>query len=187
MLDTLNDIDVAIFRALNGSLTSLDTVMWWASQPLAWTPLYLVMVWAIWKKFDSSTKRISVFIGLLVCIGLTDLLSARVIKPTAARLRPSHQVELASDIHLHQFEDGSFYKGGKFSFVSSHAANHMGVAVFCGLILGGGWLLWLVVWALLIGYSRVHLGVHFPGDVLCGWMLGAVAGGFVYSKIKTRL
>ena len=185
MLDWLNNLDVSVFSAINGSLTSLDTVMWWASQPLAWTPLYLAMVWSLFKK---HANKLLILICIAVTVGVTDLLSARIIKPTAQRLRPSHQMKLASDIHLYQYEDGTFYKGGKYGFISSHAANHMGVAVLCGALLGGGaWVVWLVVWALLIGYSRIHLGVHFPGDVLFGWMIGAVAGGFVYSKAKLRL
>jgi undecaprenyl-diphosphatase len=192
VLEWLSAIDEGVFHAMNGAWPGGDTIMWWVSNPFVWTPLYVGIGLALRRKYGTDktgrSKRVLILVGLLVCVGLTDLLSSRVLKPTAARLRPSHRVEFVDSISLYEKPDGTVYKGGKYSFVSGHAANHMCIAVLAGILLGGGiWLWFLIGWALLIGYSRIHLGVHFPGDVICGWMVGASIGGMVYNVLKSRI
>ena len=116
--------------------------MWWVSNPFVWPPVYMGIGLALRKKFGADktgrAKRVLILVGLLVCVGITDLLSSRVLKPTAARLRPSHRVEFVDTISLYEKSDGTVYKGGKYSFVSGHAANHMCIAVLAGVLLGGG-------------------------------------------------
>ena len=77
---------------------------------------------------------------------VNDVLSSRILKPTSERLRPSHREEFVDTIHLYERSDGTYYKGGKWSFVSGHAANHMGVSIFMGAVLCGGFVLGGWMW-----------------------------------------
>lgn len=194
MIDWLYKIDEAIFLAINGAWPGGDTMMWWVSKPVTWTPLYVLIIVSIWKGFKSSSSRVVIFTGLVITVGLADVISARVLKPTAARIRPSHRVDLVEDVYLYSQSDGTKYRGGEFGFVSSHASNHMAVAVFVGGLFIGTtgsagvfWFWGLIIWALVIGYSRVHLGVHFPGDVVFGWLLGGVIGAVVLKIVRHRI
>lgn len=196
MLQWLLEIDKALFNAINGSFSACDTLMWGVSILWIWIPLYVFFMFCLWQKYGSrnergrrkGNRRAIVMISVVVCVALCDVISARVLKPSVARLRPSHSCEFVGNIHLHEYDDGTFYKGGQYSFLSGHASNHMAVAVLVGLLMESGiWMTLLMGWALLIGYSRVHLGVHFPSDVICGWMLGGGLGWMIYMIILRKL
>jgi undecaprenyl-diphosphatase len=120
---------------------------------------------------------------LVLAFGLTDFVS-NTIKHTLKNPRPNHVESLYS---IKRVEGGSGY-----STPSSHAANHMAIAICASAVLGlaWGWRLLLFAWAILIGFSRVYNGVHFPSDVLIGFALGgliAMLCYFLYKKVNNRI
>lgn len=183
MYDQLIEWDYGLFRFLNQPWPGGDVLMWAVSGVWLWIPLYIFLLWKLWLKAKKRpTRMAAIVLALGICIGGTDLFSARIMKPGFKRLRPSHRAELRDDIHLVTPNGHAKpYKGGSFGFVSSHAANHTGIAVFVGLLLGAGpWLWGLLIWAGLIGYSRIYLGVHFPADVAAGSLVGGMWGLSLY-------
>ena len=140
MIDALSAMDTSLFLALNGAFPALDGVMWWVSEPLFWTPLYVALMVASARRLGMG-RPLAVFAACVaLCVTGTDVVSARVLKPSVERLRPSHEPSLADQVHLVEERPGELYRGGRFGFVSSHSANHMGVAVLFGMLLGGAWL-----------------------------------------------
>lgn len=168
MLDTLNNIDTQIFLYLNGMHSAFwDSVMWWVSVKTNWIPLYVLILGYLVYRW--RWKALWILLGTVVLVTLSDQGSV-LIKESVRRLRPCHQVELAGIVHLVRE-----YCGGNYGFVSSHAANHFAVAMFTALWIREKWYrVFIMAWAALISYSRIYLGVHFPGDVLGGALLGVL-------------
>ena len=112
-------------------------------------------------------------VGITLTIVLADQITSTLMKPYFARLRPSHEPLLQSLIHI---VDG--YKGAKYGFASSHAANTFGAATFFFLLLRKNykWIGLIFLWAAVATYSRIYLGVHYPGDIVVGGFVGALAG-----------
>lgn len=179
MIDQLLEYDREIFLYLNGLHTPwLDPIMLFITETLSWLPLHLFLLYLIFK--DHQKKGWLVLIGLVITILLADQVTSTLMKPYFARFRPSHEPSLQSLVHV-----VNGYRGGKFGFASSHAANTFGTATFLFLLFGKTrkWIVMLFLWAALVTYSRIYLGVHYPGDILAGGLVGmlsAVAGFWIY-------
>ena len=176
MLEQLKELDNSIFLALNGSDSSYwDGVMWLITKTQTWIPLFLVLLYVVLK--NSNVRRlIIVVVALAITVALADRLSSGLIKPLVMRWRPTHDVTF-----LHTIDTVFGYNGGRYGFVSSHAANTFSLFVFLSLMFRSRLLsVCLLCWALMSSYSRVYLGVHFPGDILCGALLGMLVGLLVY-------
>lgn len=171
-MDFLIDLDRSTFLAVNGWHSPFfDFVMYWMSEKFIWAPLYIALLIMMGMHYKRKFWIILPLIVLLVT--LTDQLSVALFKDVFQRLRPCHDPALDGMVRIL-----NGHCGGSFGFISSHAANSFGVAVFGGLLLKPrySWILTgLLIWAALISYSRIYLGVHFPGDVI----VGAIVGGFI--------
>jgi undecaprenyl-diphosphatase len=171
MADLLENTDRQLFLFLNSCNSPFfDEVMHVLSGKLIWAPLYLAIL--IYLGFRYRRKFWIVLAAIALAVLLTDQVSVNLFKNVFQRPRPCHEPSLQGIIHLYNGECGS-----GFSFISAHASNSFNVALLSLMLIGRRWFsISILVWATLIGYSRIYLGVHYPGDVICGAMLGSLIG-----------
>lgn len=176
MLETLKGIDTQWFLWVNSHhTTSLDWTMWTLSQHWSWL-VVIVLAFVLLTLRKEPRRWWLVAVGVVLCFLLADQGSV-LIKDTVCRLRPCHALE---DVRMFRT-----HCGGQYGFVSSHAANAFAVALFFVLRyrkrLKRQWpLLLLIVWALATSYSRAYLGKHYPGDLVCGAILGCIIALIVW-------
>jgi undecaprenyl-diphosphatase len=174
LLSMLEQLDQQLFLFLNSLHSPFwDQVMYTVSGKIIWIPLYISILIFLGIKY--KRKFIIVLLFIILAATLADQVSV-LFKNLFERLRPCHEPSLQGLVHLVNGECG-----GKYSFVSSHATNSFDVAFLSLLFIKRRWFtISIIIWALIIGYSRIYLGVHYPGDVICGSLLGAFIGWSIY-------
>lgn len=181
MIDFLIDLDTDIFLWLNDHhCVFFDYFMMAFTGKWIWVPMYLLMMYIMFRKFGWRKASIYV-IGVIIAIALTDQLCANVIRPIVERMRPSNIYNpISNEVHI---VDG--YRGGAFGFPSCHAANSFALATFMSLLFATRrFTIFILLWAFINSYTRLYLGVHYPGDLIIGAIIGSGIGllSFACSK-----
>lgn len=171
------DIDTNIFLFINGMHnTFFDYFMSAYSGKWVWVPMYAAIWYVMLRNFHWKVTLFCM-VGLALVITIADQTGATLIRPYVERLRPANLENPISDmVHI-----VNGHRGGRYGFPSCHAANTFGLAFFVWFLFRKRWLtVFMMGWALLTCYSRVYLGVHYPGDLIAGTLVGLIAAYIVY-------
>jgi undecaprenyl-diphosphatase len=177
MIDQLKDFDTTLFLFLNGQHNQVfDSIMWYISTKYLWIPLY---IWFLWLLFIENRRHYWItLLAILLMLLISDQL-CNLFKQSVMRLRPSNDPEISPFVHI-----VNDYRGGTYGFYSAHASNAFAVAIFMIRLVKRKMKLLVpvcITYAVLVSYSRIYLGVHFPFDV----MTGAIAGSLIALSVSS--
>lgn len=176
MIEKLKDFDADFVLFFNGLHTPfLDSLFFIISKTFVWIPLYLLLLYYVVRFFKHRSWLVLIFIALLITV--SDQFASGFVKPLVLRYRPTHNEFISPMIHL-----VNGYTGGLYGFISSHAANVFALTTFLTIVLKEAnlkwlWLLW--IWATVVSFSRIYLGVHYLSDILGGALSGMFFGWLI--------
>lgn len=175
-IQQLIEADKELLLALNGSDSLFwDGFMWTVSGTKVWIPAAAMLLYIIFKN-TKLLQGLAILVMLALTITFADQFASGICKPYFLRFRPTQDPEI-----MYMVDVVNGYRGGTYGFISSHAANTFAVATFISLLIRNKWLtLAMYVWAIIPSYSRIYLGVHYPGDVICGAVAGCVIAALLY-------
>ncbi len=173
MIEYLQQLDTELFLFLNSlHCPVMDRFMYLFTGRFIWVPMYVTLLYIITRHFRAR-RAIVMVLGIVLSIVIADQLCATVLRPIFERLRPAN-LENPISVLVH-IVDG--YRGGRYSFPSCHAANSFALASFVWMMIRKPRTrAFILIWALITCYSRIYLGVHYPGDLIVGGMIGIIVG-----------
>lgn len=177
MFDAITNLDQSLFFFFNKMHSPFwDILMSLVTRTEYWLLFFIFIAFYILKNY--RLKGLIVLIILALAILVSDQFSV-LIKETVKRLRPTHDPAIQQLVHYVQ------NTGGLYSFFSSHASNTFAVATFTSLLFRNrNYAVLIFLWAVIASYSRIYLGLHYPGDILTGWLLGIFIGILAYKLLS---
>jgi undecaprenyl-diphosphatase len=171
------DFDKQLLLMLNGSESLfLDSMVMTLTTAWTWVPLYISLLIIVIKNSDTSVRILLTIAAAGLCVLLAGTIDDTIVKPLVGRWRPTRDPEIGLLVDI---VDG--YRGGDYGFFSAHAANTFSIAIFFSWLVRSRLLtVALVLWSLTNCWTRLYLGVHFPGDILVGLCWGGLVGTGVY-------
>lgn len=185
--NTLIEFDKQLLLMVNGSESLfLDGFIKTLTTASTWIPLYVSLLYLVVKNNDSVQKIMLVVLCAGLCVLLAGAVDDGIVKPTVARWRPTHDPEIGMLVDV-----VNGYRGGNYGFFSAHACNTFSIALFFSLLVRSRLLtVFMIGWSLINCWTRLYLGVHYPGDILVGLIWGSVVGTsvwFFHKKMSERL
>jgi undecaprenyl-diphosphatase len=176
-MNEIINIDQSILYLFNGSHSLyVDTLMTVFTNAFTWVPLYLVLIFVIIKNNETMPQILLAIGGAVLCVLITDLIADFIVKPYVERWRPTQDPFIKYTVDV-----VNGIRETKYGFFSAHAANTFSIAIyFCWLIRSRMLSLALIIWSFTNCWTRMYLGVHFPGDILVGLTWGFIVGTFAY-------
>ncbi|WP_305952037.1 phosphatase PAP2 family protein [Emticicia oligotrophica] len=182
MIETIKYTEYDWFLWLNGHHNQLfDILMYWVTYRFTWIPLYIYIIYYL---FQNTKNRFAInLVFVLLSVGLSDRFTSGFMKPFFHRFRPCHDPAIQNLVHV----VGDC--GGQFGFASSHASNSFALVMAIYLLAKlNNWSLklpaFLLFWAIIVSYSRIYVGVHFPTDIVVGAIVGIMITLFTYIFLK---
>lgn len=174
MLEKVKSLDESLFLWLNSfHYEFLDSLMLLITHRLTWIPFYVMMLVYLYQNIKK--QKILTILTIILAVGLADYVTSGLMKPYFMRPRPCYNPNFTAFIHV----PGKC--GGQFGFASSHAANSFALftALFLRLGWHNNWTKFTLIWAVVVSYSRIYVGVHYPADILVGMLVGFVIASLV--------
>lgn len=184
MLETLNHLDQQLLLALNALHTPFwDSFMWHVSAKWTWVPMYATILYILFRNCNWRVMLLTVA-AIALTITYADQVCATWIRPAVERMRPSNlDNPISQYVHILNGK-----RSGPYGFPSCHAANSFALAFLVMFLFKQRALtFFLLCWATLNSYSRIYLGVHYPGDLLAGAVVGLSGAALVYGLYRWLL
>lgn len=181
MIETIRYAEYEWFLWLNSFHSPFwDTIMFWVTYRFTWIPLYLYIIYFLFKNIRFDFVRSLLFV--LISVGLADRITSGFMKPYFQRFRPCHDPVIQHIVHV----VGNC--GGQYGFVSSHASNSFALVVVIFILFRNHKIesrlpFFLLFWAIIVSYSRIYVGVHFPTDIIVGGLVGCLIPVALYPFI----
>ena len=176
-MEELIHIDKQLLLWFNGSESLfLDSLITTLTNAKTWIPLYLSLFYVVVKSNQTVRDVFLILAAAGLCVLLAGTIDDTIVKPTVARWRPGHDPQIGMLV-----DTVNGYRGGNYGFFSAHASNTFSIAIFFSLLMRQRlFTVFMVCWSLINCYTRLYLGVHYPGDILVGLSWGAIVGTSVY-------